>query len=196
MTAQIFKHPVQPETSVVLQGISWNELEQLDTLLKETGARLTYLAGRVEIMSPLSEAHEESKRTLGLLVETYFRVKGIRFYGRGGPTIGNREDGARKEPDECYNLETRKPLPDLVLEITVTSGGIDKLEIYQKFKISEVWFWEDGTLSVYCWRETGYEKVAQSELLPELDLDLLAKCSRMADQYDAVTKFRQMLQSP
>jgi Putative restriction endonuclease len=97
--------------------------------------------------------------------------------------------GARKEPSESYCLGERKPIPDIAIEITVTSGGIDVLEIYRRIGVQEVWFWEDGVISVYCLRSTGHELVRQSELLPELDLRSLEFHSRMADQYDAVDAF-------
>ncbi len=139
---------------VLLYDVSWEQLEQLDINLAGTGARLTYLDGILEIISPLSDEHEDSKKNLAILVEVYMRIKNIRFYSRGSATIGKRENKTRREPDESYNLGTKKSIPDLILEITVTTGGINKLEIYKCFGIAEVWFWEDGLLSVYC-LETG-----------------------------------------
>lgn len=79
------------------------------------------------------------------------------------------------------------------MEITVTSGGINKLEVYKRLQIPEVWFWEDGLLSVYSLEQNQYQKVAKSSLLPDLDLELLAQYSRMADQYDAVNEFMQVI---
>lgn len=182
------------QDGVVLYNVTWDTLEKLDADLEGTGARLTYLDGFLEIMAPLSDAHEEPKNTLGQLLETYMRLKGIRFYGRGSTTIGMKELGARKEPDESYCLGDRRTIPDLALEITVTSGGINVLEIYRRIGVAEVWFWEDGVISVHCLRSTGYELVRQSELLPELDLRSLEFHTRMADQYDAVNAFIQTLQ--
>lgn len=178
----------------LLSNVSWEALEKLDADLEGTGARLIYLDGCLEIMAPLPEAHEEPKKTVCQLVEGYLRSKGIRFYGRGSTTIGMKELGARKEPDESYCLGQRKPVPDLAIEITVTSGGIDVLEIYRRIGVPEVWFWEDGVISVYCLRSTEYELVSKSELLPQLDLRSLEFHSRMADQYDAVNDFIQTLQ--
>jgi Uma2 family endonuclease len=172
-----------------LSNVTWETLEKLDADLEGTGARLTYLDGCLEIMAPLSDAHEEPKNTLGQLLESYMRTKNIRFYGRGSTTIGMKALGARKEPDESYCLETRKQIPDLAIEVTVTSGGIDVLEIYLRVGVREVWFWEDGVISVYCLRQTGYELVSKSELLPELDLRSIEFHSRMADQFDAVNDF-------
>jgi Uma2 family endonuclease len=172
-----------------LSNVTWETLEKLDADLADTGARLTYLDGCLEIIGSFSEEHEESRNTLDQLLEMYMRTKDIRFYGRGSTTIGMKELGARKEPDESYCLGTRKSIPDLAIEVTVTSGGIDTLEIYRRVGVQEVWFWEDGVISVYCLRSTGYELVSKSELLPELDLRSIEFYSRMADQYDAVNAF-------
>ena len=177
----------------LLSNVTWETLEKLDADLVGTGARLTYLDGCLEIMAPLSDAHEEPKNTLGQLLETYMRLKDIRFYGRGSTTLGIKELGARKEPDESYCLGERKSIPDLVLEVIVTSGGIDTLEIYRRLGVPEVWFWEDGVISVYCLRLQGYELVSNSEQLPDLDMRSLEFHSRMADQYDAVNAFIETL---
>jgi Uma2 family endonuclease len=182
-------NPPTPANAVLLPNVSWEMLEHLDIELAQTGARLTFLDGTLAIMAPLSEAHEEPKKTLAQILEVYMRSQGIRFYGRGSTTIGIKSLGARKEPDESYCLGERKKIPDLALEITVTSGGLDVLEIYRRIGVQEVWFWEDGVVAVYCLRSTGYELVSQSELLPALDMRLLEFCSRMGDQYDAVTTF-------
>lgn len=194
MTSQVLDQTFPLKTSyVLLYDVSWEQLEQLDINLAGTGARLTYLDSILEIMSPLSDEHEDSKKTVAMLVEVYMRTKNIRFYSRGSATLGKRENKTRREPDESYNLGTKKSIPDLILEITVTSGGINKLEIYKRLGIPEVWFWEDGLLSVYCLQAGEYQKVTKSFLLPELDLELLAKYSRMADQFDAVNEYIQVI---
>ncbi len=196
MSSPVLEKPSTSETSyVLLYNVSWEQLEQLDVALAGTSARLTYLDNILEIMSPLSDDHEDSKKTLAMLLEVYMRAKNIRFYGRLSATIGKQEDKTRREPDESYNLGTKKPIPDLILEITVTSGGINKLEIYRRLRVPEVWFWEDGFLSVYCLQGDSYIKVSKSTLLPDLDLDLLAQYARMSDQYDAVTEYSQIIAS-
>jgi Uma2 family endonuclease len=179
----------------LLSAVTWETLEKLDEDMAGTGARLIYLDGLLEIMAPLSDDHETQKKTCAQLIEAYMRVNRIRFYASGSATLGMKAIGSRKEPDESYYLGERKSIPDLAMEITVTSGGIDVLEIYRRIGVREVWFWEDGTISVYVLRLTGYELVRQSELLPNLDLRSLEFHSRMADQYDAVDGFIQTLQN-
>ncbi len=180
-------------TYVLLHDVSWEQLEQLDVTLALTGARLTYLDGVLEIMSPLSDDHEDAKSTLSLLLEAYFREKRIRFYKRGSATLGRRQNNGRREPDESYNLGTKKTVPDLILEVTVTSGGINKLEIYKRLGVPEVWYWDSGLISVYSLQAGTYQKVTKSVLLPDLDLEIIARCSRMADQYDAVSEYSQII---
>jgi Uma2 family endonuclease len=133
----------------------------------------------------------------------------LRFYIRGSETQGTRQDGTKLEPDESYSIGKKQPIPDLAIEVTITSGCINKLAIYARLKVPEVWFWEDGIIDIYCLRhpdknnndptqysqdENGqYEKVDRSELLPDLEIDLLAEHSRMADQYDAIQSFIKIL---
>ncbi|GJD18296.1 hypothetical protein RIVM261_032520 [Rivularia sp. IAM M-261] len=194
VTNPVLEKPTTPSsTYVLLYDVSWEQLEQLDVTLAGTGARLTYLDGVLEIMSPLSDDHEDAKSTLSLLLEAYFREKRIRFYKRGSATLGTEEKKGRREPDESYNIETKKPIPDLILEVTVTSGGINKLEIYKRLGVPEVWYWEDGLISVHSLQAGMYQKVTKSVLLPDLDLELIARHSRMADQYDAVSEYSQII---
>ncbi|HLO50031.1 MAG TPA: Uma2 family endonuclease [Kamptonema sp.] len=176
------------EDNLVLSGISWPQLEAVDAALAEVpGVRLFYLDGCLEIMT-LSLEHEEINGTLRSLIEAYMREKNIRFYIRGRATLGGEETQGRKEPDESYNLETKKVNPDLVIEVILTSGGLDKLQFYKRIGVREVWFWEDGLITIYHLREE-YEKVSSSLLLPELDVDLLSRYVNYFDQYDAVTEF-------
>lgn len=68
------------------------------------------------------------KSTLGLLLEAYMRVQGVRFYKRGGFTL--EEPGyASGTPDESYCIGTDKETPDIVIEVIVTSGSINRREL-------------------------------------------------------------------
>ena len=187
MTQTAIKNSVT-DSCLTLFGVSWSQFEALEAAFESVSSiRFAYLDETLEIIT-VSPEHEEYKSTIGLLLEAYLREKGIRFYVKGGPTLGSEELGARKEPDESYNLQTKKTIPDLAIEVVFTSGGIDKLQLYKRLGIPEVWFWEDGVLSIYYLREE-YEQVDRSELLPELDIALLVRYVTYFDQYDAVTEF-------
>jgi Uma2 family endonuclease len=70
-----------------------------------------------------------------------------------------------------------KPIPDLSIEVVFSSGGMSKLARYYAIGVTEVWFWEDGVLSLYHRRSTGYEAISRSELagLNDLDLEVLKR---------------------
>lgn len=190
MTTQLLS-PLHAKSANLIHHVSWQQLEEIDRALSILGRfKLAYLDKTLEIM-PISDEHEEFKSTIGLLLDAYMRAAKIRFYKRGGPTLGTPEMEARGEPDESYNLDTRKPYPDLVVEVVKTSGGIDKLEIYRRMGVLEVWFWEDGVLNIYQLNvELGsYQKASRSKLLPNLSPETFLRYVTYHDQYDAVTEF-------
>lgn len=188
MTTQVLRLP-KPRKAKVIHNVSWEQLEEIDRSLEDfPGLKLIYLDGTLEIMT-IGEEHEDAKATMRVLLEAYLRAQAIRFYSRGGPTLGRKEQGARNEPDECFNIGTRKQYPDLVFEVTVSSGGIDRLEGYRRMAVAEVWFWEDGVLSIYHLRDRGYKKAANTELIENFPLTLFTRYISYYDQYDAVTEF-------
>lgn len=180
--------------NTVLPSVTWTMLEKLDADLEGTGARLVYLDGDLEILAPLSDEHEEPKKRLAQLLETYMRLQQIRFYAKGSTMIGMKDPGARKEPDESYCIGQLQSIPHLALEITVTSGGVNVLAIYERIGVQEVWFWEDGLITIHALRPGGYELIPRSELLPQLDVRSVEFHSRMADQFDAINSFMDELQ--
>lgn len=175
---------------LVLNYISWEKFEQIENTFQDIeGVRFIYLDGELEIIMIPSRNHESFKSLIGNLLETYMRHNGIRFYMWGSTTLGNKEITGRKEPDESYNIHTKKEIPDLVIEVIITSGDINILEIYRRIGISEVWFYQDNLLTVYLLKDGQYTKVNKSQLLPELNIEIFNKYINYSDQYDAVTDF-------
>ncbi|MEH2421409.1 MAG: Uma2 family endonuclease [Nostoc sp.] len=168
---------------------TWEEFEKLEALTADApGLRITYLDGCVEFMT-LGEQHEIIKSILAILLETYFFEIGINFIPVGSATRRAKEKGASFEPDESYYIGEKKENPDLAIEINITSGSIDKLEKYKRFQIPEVWFWENNQLSVYHLTNDNYQQIPESQLLPELDISLLARCVLMPSIIEARTEF-------
>ncbi len=103
------------------------------------------------------------------------------------------------ERDESYCIGTDKEFPDLVIEVVVTSGGINRLAIYQQLGIQEVWFWFGDRLTIYHLRQDaehfaatfGYEAINQSEVLPELDVELLTASIQNPTPLAAAKMFRE-----
>jgi Uma2 family endonuclease len=145
----------------------------------------------LEIMSPVGRKHEVVKRTLGYLLEAYMRELGIRFYGLGGYTL--EESGyASGTPDESYSIGIEREVPDIVIEIIITSGTINRKELYKPKKVPEVWFWKSNSIKIFHLNQMGeYEEVERSGFFPDLDPALLLRYIAMPDQYDAVQQFIQ-----
>ncbi|MBD2385127.1 Uma2 family endonuclease [Cylindrospermum sp. FACHB-282] len=179
-----------PEQRFLLPGdYTWEEFEKIEVLMAQSpGLRITYLDGCVELMT-LGEQHEIIKTILAILLEAFFFEKGINFIPVGSATRRAKEKGASFEPDESYYIGEKKENPDLAIEVNITSGSIDKLEKYKRFKITEVWFWENNQLSLYRLTNDNYEQITQSELLPELDVSLLASCVLIPSIIEARTVF-------
>ena len=179
------------ESPVMLfSGMTWREFRVVEQLLDRPGYRLSFLDGVLEILQMPSELHETTKKRLSGLLEIYFLLAGFDFSPTGSMSLESEPDQVKREPDESYRLKPGRGRPDLLIEVIVTSGGIDKLAIYKRLKISEVWFWEDGVLDLYHLRGTGnktkYEKIAQSEEVPGIDLALLKQCVLTSSHVEAL----------
>jgi Uma2 family endonuclease len=174
---------------------NWQEFETLEALFSEsTGFRITYLDGWIELMT-LGEPHELIKSLLGMFLEAYFIEMGIEFIPAGSATCRGEDKGTSFEPDESYylgaeKLDAKKAHPDLAIEVILTSGNLQKLEKYRRFQIPEVWLWEDNQLKIYSFRNNNYQKVSRSQLLPELEIDLLVRCVQMSSRIEAMKVFR------
>jgi Uma2 family endonuclease len=180
---------------VVLSGVPWEHYETQLTLRGDRSApRIAYLDGALEIMSP-SKDHERIKSYIGRLVEAYALERGIDLSPYGSWTLkkATRKSGA--EPDECYIVGADQSLttPHLAIEVAWTTGGIDKLEIYRRLGIGEVWIWEDGSLGVHLLRGDRYERAEGSALFPGLDVVQLASFLDRPTVTQAVRAFLETL---
>lgn len=183
------KITTRPEQRLILSGVSWQQYEILRLTLDDfPGLRMTYLEGTLEIMTPSPE-HEMSKTVIARLIERYADEMEINLNGLGSTTFRKQAKARGLEPDECYCVGEVKEMPDIAIEVTISSGDIDKLPVYQGLSVPEVWFWQGGKFSLYRLREQAYELIAKSEFIPELDLSLLARYVRPSDQSQAVKDF-------
>ncbi|MEM8642176.1 MAG: Uma2 family endonuclease [Cyanobacteria bacterium P01_G01_bin.54] len=177
------------EQRVTLHGISWAQFKGVEANLVDVRSlNLSYLQGILEIMSPISDKHEEIKSNIGKLLEVYMDLKQIRHYRRGGFTL-EAEGYTSGTPDESYSIGVRRELPDIVIEVIITSGTIKRTDLYLPLAIPEVWFWRSGKLRVFQWQDSQYQEVATSQFFPDLDLAILLQYVQHPDQYDAVQEF-------
>ena len=180
---------------VHLYGVTWADYLRLLEIRGEKGVpRITYLEGTLEIMSP-SSTHEEIKSYLGRLVEVWCLDREIDFTPFGQWTLKNKKNERGAEADECYVFgpQKHKRRPDLVIEVVLTSGGIDKLRVYRKLGVREVWYWDKGRIQVYVRRGRDYAAVDASEALPGIDLAQLATFVDRPTASQAIREYRAAL---
>lgn len=177
---------------IVIQG-TWEHFKLIQQGFEATpGAKLAYYQGTIEILMP-GEDHEFFSRVIHYLVTTFLLKQGIKFKMTGAKTQ-EKSGEVSAQADESYCLGESKPIPDLSIEVIFSSGG-NKLIRYQALGVPEVWFWEDGVLTLHHLRENGYEQIERSELpgLDQLDINLLRRCILMAetDFAEAVQVFQE-----
>ncbi len=183
------------EQRVVLPSVTWQQYESLlITLGDYPGLRLIYLEGTLEIFMPSPE-HEMIKKVLARLLERYAEEIDIPLHGYGSTTFRRKAKARGLEPDECYCVDTLKELPDLAIEVNLTSGGVDKLAVYKGLGVPEVLMWQNNQLTLYDLREANYQEVSHSQFFPNLNLQLLAVYVRPQEQPQAIKEFLRAIRS-
>lgn len=161
-TVQLNQLVLLPGQSVLLQKISWSKFEQIISELGEHRAsRVAYDQGMLEIMVPLPE-HEYFKDAIGDLVKDLAEELAIEYECFGSTTWRRQGLMGGAEPDNCFYIQnlpairgrldidlSSDPPPDLVLEIDITSKSLDRLPIYARLGIPEVWRYDKKQLRLY-----------------------------------------------
>lgn len=173
--------PPVDDQAVVFEEATWADYQRLLGIRGERSVpRLTYLEGRLEIMTP-SRSHEKTASRVGRLVEVYCLHAGIEFEALGSWTLEKKDVQRGAEPDECYlfgqaAVDGEADRPQLAIEVEWSRRAIDELEVYRKLGVPEVWIWHRSSaqISVYVLRDETYQGLQRSEVLPGIDLHQLA----------------------
>lgn len=190
---QTIPENLEREERFIASEVSWLQYEALLAKLADNSYyHLTYLDGILEIVSP-SRRHETVKKRIATLLEVYFEETNTNYFPLGSTTFRKQEKRVGTEPDKSYCIGTEKEFPDLAIEVVLTSGGTDKLAVYKRLAVSEVWFWQKTQFFLYQLQGDSYQSIARSELLPNLDLKFLAECIQSANPLEAVKSWRQSL---
>jgi Uma2 family endonuclease len=194
--------PTNTDRQIVYAGITWQQFKLIQSGFGDApGIRLSYFNHTIEILMP-GRTHELFKSIIGMLIELFCLEQSIEFEPTGSMTQ-ERSGEVSLEADESYSFGASKPLPDLAIEVILTSGSPDKLQRYRALGITEVWFWQDGVFTLYRLRkgftviDDQYEQINFSEIpeIATLDIDLLTRCVLIAEtsRLNAAQEFRQGL---
>lgn len=185
-----------PDSRLLLHHVPWATYESLLNLFgdQQPGLRMNYLQGSLEIWMPGRE-HERIKTLFGRLVEAFAEEFDLELNGYGSTTFRKRAAERGLEPDECYCLGELGDVPDIAIEVVVTSSLLDRLEIYRGLGVREVWVWRQGKLLFYSLEssEQPYQQADWSQILPQLDPELLISFLEETNQTQAVKSYRARL---
>jgi Uma2 family endonuclease len=181
------------EQRVLLRNISWQLYESLLEEMGDEGqARLSYLQGDLEFLTPLPQ-HETYNRQIDRAITTIAEELNQEYSLFGSMTIKQPQMAAGEEPDSCYYIANEPsvrgkikldfaidPPPDLVLEIDITSSSLDRLSIYAKLGVNELWRYDGTTLVFYSLQASRYVEVDRSLTFPMLSpariLEFITDC--------------------
>ena len=170
---------IPPGQSLVLENVSWDAFEQLLLELGDTrAARVAYDRGALEIMAPLPK-HEYFKEAIGDLVKDLADELDLDYETLGSTTWKRRDVLGGIEPDNCFYFQNepairgkldldlmRDPPPDLALEIDITHKSLNRMPIYARLGVPEVWRYDDGTLKIYQLQGQEYVETQTSLVFP------------------------------
>ncbi|MFN6475842.1 Uma2 family endonuclease [Nostoc sp. DedQUE07] len=172
---------VKPGQQMLLQDISW---QQLEDILAEMGerraARISYSHGWLEIMVPLPE-HEKDKELIGDLVKILLEILQIDFEPFGSTTLKNERMRQAVEPDTSFYIQNQAavigknridlnidPPPDLAIEIDITSRT--RFQNYEILGVPELWRHTQQGLEILLLKEGKYIKSESSPNFPDIPI--------------------------
>ena len=181
MLLEVTRITVPPGQKVVLENISWIELEAiLEDLGESRSSRIAYDNGTLEIMTPLPE-HEVNKVYISNFLEILLEELDIEFCPLGSTTFKNQAMFKGIEPDSCFYIKnepavrgkyrldlTVDPPPDLALEIDITNRSHP--EIYQSLGVPELWQYKTDELKFLLLVDGKYVKSETSSNFPNFSL--------------------------
>lgn len=200
-----------PRNCLLLHEVDWQTYSQLlRTFAERPAVRLTYDRGDLEIMSPLRE-HEDASYLVGRFIAVLTEELDLPMSGGGSTTLRRRKKQRGLEPDECYwitneakvrgkkrlNLRVDPP-PDLAIEVDVTRSSLNRMGIYARLGVPEVWRLDDGqTLTFHVLgKDSMYAEATHSLAFPLITpADLLAflPLRLRMDHTTVVRQFREWL---
>jgi Uma2 family endonuclease len=194
-----------PGQSLLLWDVDWTTYTRFLRLFAERpGYRLTYDRGDLEIMAPLVN-HDDQADFLGDVVHVVTEELGLPLHRGGSVTIRRRPVKRGIEADRCFwianahkmkgrkRLDLRRdPPPDLAIAVDVTRSCMDRMSIYAKLRVPEIWRLSEDALTFHILHANGrYEAADMSKAIPILTPAKVMEfvlMAREADDQNTVTR--------
>jgi Uma2 family endonuclease len=174
------------EQLFVFEDVDWSFYQTVLHQLEDRHVFVTFDGKRLEVMSP-SWKHERHSDLLARLVVMACEESQLPFLTGGSTTFKKKDLNRGLEPDHCFyiqnvrarvgkrkvNLATDLP-PDLAIEVEISHRLLDRIGIYGRLRIPEIWRHDGTSTSVLLLGRSGRYKPAQrSAAIPWLPLDEL-----------------------
>ena len=179
---------VYPDERVVVRRVSWETYERLlaDDERRRV-PRITFDRGVMELVTP-SKPHELDSKTIIRFVDIAAILLGIPVQSTGSTTFRRADleqafeaDGSlyvqnearvRTHREADLNIE---PPPDVVLEMEVSRSAIDKLRLYARMGVPEVWRCDGERVSMFLLDGETYRESTASAAIPALTAEVLTR---------------------
>lgn len=146
---------LKPQTqrqTLRLSGVDWSTYTLLlRAFSRHPGFRLAYDRGELEIMSPSFE-HDDDSDVLGSFVFILTDELDLPLKRGGSVTLRRKLRQRGIEADRCFwianahrmagvrRLDLRRdPPPDLAIEVDVTHSSLNRLSMFARLRVPEVW---------------------------------------------------------
>lgn len=197
----------RPVEHMVLPHISWETYERILDEIGETHLRVSYHNGSLEFMTTSFE-HEHFGEWIAKLVLIVAMELNFPLCSGGSTTLKRALAKAGLEPDHCYWVEhevqmrnnkkwdaEHDPPPDLGIEVDITSGWLDRLEIYAALRVPEVWRFDGEVFRVLVLSANGkYRERNKSLAFPTLPMEGFARFVRKLGSAEEVSLLREFTQ--
>jgi Uma2 family endonuclease len=200
-----------PGQSLVLSDVDWQTYTRLLRAFEERPrVRLTYDRGELEIMSP-SMQHDDDAHILGDFVFILTDELGLPLKRGGSTTMRRRKHLRGIEAGQCFwianatkmagrrRLDLRTdPPPDLAIEVDVSRSSLNRLGIYAKLRVPEVWRLDGDALTFHVLGEGGEYQAAEASrsfplVTPADLLGFLQKIREAGDENPLTREFREWI---
>lgn len=189
----------------LLHGVDWDFYEELLRRLDDRHVFVTYDRGDLELMSP-SQDHEVYKSLIRRFIEQLTLELNIPIMSLGSMTFRRKKLKRGLEPDECYYIQNearvrmieidlkRDPPPDLALEVEISRRLLDRVSIYAKLGVPEIWRFDGKSLRILLRGPDGdyhpSDRSASLPMLPPADLVRFIRLRATLDETTLVRQFR------
>lgn len=195
------------ESRFLISSVDWPTYEAVLKALGDRPTRLTFDGGNLEFMSP-SPAHERYQRMFDRLFSVLSSELRLPIVFGGSLTFDRQDIERGLEPDGCYWIQNERavrtkfdydpacdPPPDLAIEIEISRSALDRLAIYARLRIPEVWRFDGESLNIHLLQPEGaYAESPASRCLPELPVGELTHLLQPNDLVDEGTRIREFVE--